>query len=705
MISVILQGVSPVMPIFVIVLLLLFSVVVSFWSYQYLSAIGPWKKWGLISLRASVLSLLILLLLNPFRTAEVEETEPARIAVYLDDSQSMGITRGDYDGLNSYRAIIGELQSQQAEGFEYDYYRFSGDITEGSEIEAFGTSTNLHNVMDHITQNESDYRASIVVSDGIFTQGRNPVYTAQRLSNPVITIPAGDTSTVKDIILADVNYNETIYTNTRHRFTADVQQMGFSGDEATVQFLLDGELIDTRDVPFSTSSESHLVEFTHEFTEPGFYDIQINIPAKGDEFTDQNNRSSFTVEVIDDKTRILSLAFEVHPDVRSVRKLLATDQQNELVSSTVIGPGRFIGDDPMLVEEDFDLVFLHGLPAPGSELLQWLNEQSFPVVYMATPGSAEQPFDSRYAEFISLRTEGTQALLDVHVEPGDNGVSHPLLEGINQATANRFPSLKAYEGQYNTSPLAEVLLTARFQANSTDIPLLIAEDTQVRRLVTINSFGWYRFEQSRNEEARNFYEQLFINISSWASTPPDRRTLTVEPVKPSFSEHEQVEMRATLINERGEPEPDGIVELYFYEGDDSDRRVFRMDPAGGGRYHSQLGSYPEGVYRLEAAAEKNNRDLGRAETRVTVRESSAELINTQRNDELLQQIAAITGGISLQHHQINNISTFLSENNLDEISENISTEFIYIFEAGWWFFVVVLLLSAEWLLRRSVSLP
>lgn len=691
------------MPIVVIAALLLLSAVISWLSYYHLTAVTFWKKWVLIALRTASLAILVLLLLNPFRTAQIEETNPPIIAIYLDNTQSTGVERGDYEGLTSFQSVIDELNSSKPGNVEYQYFLFSDEVEQGTDVQALGTSTNLHNVMDHISQNENDFRASIVVSDGIFTQGRNPVFAAQRLSNPLITIPVGDTSTVKDVLIADVEYNQTAYTNTLHHFTADIQQMGFENEETAVQFLIDGEITDSETVSFSTSG-SRLVEFTHEFTEPGFYNLEVNVPVKQDEYTDRNNTASFTIEAIDDKTHILSLAFEIHPDVRAIRELAATDQQNELVSSTYLQDNIFIGDDPRSLDQEFDLVILHGLPDPGSDILQWLNNLRLPVVYIATPASSEHAFSSDYGELISLSTEETEILLDVHPELNQDSGSHPILE-TDPVIMTRFPTLKAYRGNYSTSALSETLIRGQFQRNSTDIPLLLAEDTQVRRLVTVNAFGWYRYTQSRNEEAVSFFENLFTNIIGWASTPPDRRTLRIEPVKPVFSENETIEIRANLLNERGEPESEGIIELYFFEGENDEQRVFRMNHIERGSYRAETGSYPEGVYRVEAVAEKNNREIGLAETRVRVSQSSAELINTKRNDELLERISEVTGGLFLQDKQFGDINRFISDHNLNEASDNISTEFIYTFETGWWFFVVILLLSFEWMLRRTISLP
>jgi hypothetical protein len=85
--------------------------------------------------------------------------------------------------------------------------------------------------------------------------------------------------------------------------------------------------------------------------------------------------------VLDDKTRVLSFAFEVHPDVSSIRRLIATDQQNELISSTYLGNNRFAGGDPRELDEDPDLIVLHGLPSVHSGLFEWIYDQQVPSFF------------------------------------------------------------------------------------------------------------------------------------------------------------------------------------------------------------------------------------------------------------------------------------------------------------------------------------
>lgn len=700
------QGFSPVLPILLIVLLACASLFLSWWSYQNLHSIKPLKRYSLISLRAVSLFLLLLLLLNPFFVRENTDSERPAIAVFLDNSQSMTVERGEYNGLDSYNEILDQFQEAENSNFNYEYFLFDDEVATGEELSGNGFRTNLNFLVDYIRERETDYRASVIFSDGIITNGRNPVFAAQNLSIPLVTIPVGDTTDVQDIAITNVDYIQTVYTQTSQTFTAEIQQEGFEGEETTVQLLKDGELIETQNLSFNAQTSSQTVEFEQEFTETGFFDFEVRVPVKDDEFTDQNNTYSFTIEVLEDKTNILSLAFDVHPDVGAIRRIIGTDQQNELFSSTYLGNNRFVGQNPRDIDEQMDLIVLHGLPAIGSSLFEWIQNQQTPILYIATPNTFQNLRSDVITDLTAfyITNIGFQQI-DIQLEPFQTSVSHPILE-IPQTGLQRFPMLQTYRGNYQASSLSQTLLTASFRGTDSGIPVLIAEDASTNRHASLSAFGWYRFEQSPNPDTREFFEQLITNLVSWTSTSPDRENLTIQPIKSVFSENESVELQATLFNERGEPEPDAVIEIeVVFEDRDQESNIFRMTHRQNESYNVNIGNYPQGIYRVEATATKNNRTIGTAETRVRVSQSSAEFLNTKRDDALLNRLAEFTEGLYLQDYNMSRLNDFLEDSDIIQSQTEVSEEIVYIHYSSLWFFIILILLSAEWMLRRSVSLP
>lgn len=704
MTSLVIQGFNPVLPVVIILLVFLASLFISWWSYGYLQTIQPYKKWGLIGLRAISLSLLIFLLFNPYIIDEQTNVQNPQIAVYLDNSESLSVERGQYSGLEDYLQFIDQLGEFENENLDFRYFTFDSSVRQSSKIDLSGSLTNLHNVVEQIIDTEDQFDASIIVSDGIITQGRNPAFIAQSANKPIITVAVGDTTEVKDIALSIVDYSTTVYTNTLSDFAVSIRQQGYNSSDADVQFSIDGELIETETVQFQSETSSHRIEFSTRFDEPGFYELEFNVPPKEDEFTSRNNTARLNIEVLDDKSQILSIAFQIHPDVGSIRRLIASDSQYELTSSTQTLNNQFAGTNPLELTDSYDLIIIHGVPAPNSQISRWLSERDEPILFISTPGSFTQRDLGELREVKPLQYNTVSSLIDVTVGVPDANLSHPLLE-LETRGLNRFPVLKTFRGNFNlTSSLSQILLTAEFQSTQTDIPLLVIEDLPNRRIADVNAFGWFRYERSQNSEAVTFYESLFSNLISWASTPPDNRNLVIEPTKDNFSENEEIQLRATLVNERNEPEPNAIVEVVVFTSTD-EQRVFRMNNVRGGIYTTTIGNYPEGLYEVRGSAILNNRTLGEAETRISVSRSSIELLDTKRNDQLLRQIATLTDGIFIDSIDHDAIIAYLNQSNISKQTEETRTRFLFIYQSPIWFIIILILLSAEWLIRRSVSLP
>lgn len=708
MTSIFFQGFNPIISLLVWLPLIAICFTVAWWSYSYLDSVTPWKKWGLITLRGSVFTILALLLLNPFFVDRSVETSNPLIRVYMDNSQSMSVERGDYEGLPTYFDAIEEVMSQIDDKFDIEYHLFDAGVRDGQTPDGEGTVTNIQSVIDHQTELQDETVANMIFSDGIYTQGRNPVFSAQNLSSPIFTVPVGDTTEVQDVVISDVEFNPQSYTNTEQSFRVNINQDGFEGETATVQFLKDGELTDSEQITFPETVSNHLLLFTDRHVEPGFFTYEINIPGLEGEFTLQNNREQFSVEVLDEKTRIVSLAFEIHPDVGSIRRLIATDQQNELISTTRLSGGQSMGADLTSLDSPPDLIILHGLPSGSDPLLNWIESQvDVPVIYFMLPTAQENHRQLDGANYLTHTIEtGRTNVLDVHLLQEREPYSHPLLE-FSPQDYRRFPTLKTFRTEIRPSVLADVLYTAEFQRNETDIPLIITQSTGSRRLAGVNAHGWHRYERTANETVSSFFTQFFTDLLSWTATSPDQRNLSIDPVKSTFTETEDIEIRASLVNERQQPETDAVIEITVSSVDDNqtDSQRFVMRHTQNGEYRVNIGNLPQGNYQVSGNATKADRQIGEDQARLNISRSMVEFINTKRNDQLLQQLALRTNGIFLEDFSAEPMLEFLRENNLDEVVETETEETRYFSTSPIWFIFVILFLTGEWILRRSISLP
>lgn len=671
-----------------------------------MKSISPVKRWALILLRGIALFILVLLLFNPFLRFNETDIQKPEIAVYLDDSKSMSVTRGSYHGAESYQNIL--------ESFEFDrfsdeatisFYRFD-DIVESSdesdrepELSLEGGVTNLDEVIRHIRDQMGQSSAAILFSDGIITRGRDPAFSASQLPVPLFTVPVGDTSRIRDIAIAEIITNETGYANTQQPVDITLRQNGFPRETATVQLRKDDEVIESDQVTFTADPSSHTVSFDLVFEESGLQNYEIHVPVLDGEQTTENNYFPFSVDVLDDKTRIIHFAFNIHPDVRAIRTILQTDQSLDVETKTWLGNSFVEGDLELSGNPDYDLVLLHGSPPEGLPEVERLLS-GHPVLQFLTPNF--QPANLENAA-VPLTVNSFGDVIDIQLRVNPQQENHPVLE-LDPANFPRMPRLHTRDGSYQPPATSSVHFLANVSGSETDIPILVTEETGNIRNTLVNAFGWYKYTLSEADETRHFIRTLTTNLVSWTSTSPDRRNLQISPTKRVFQETEPVQFRATLTNESGEPEEDAVIDVVVTTENDMEH-IFTMRNRGEGNYDLSAGRLVSGEYDYQARARKGGRTIDEYQGTFNVSESTIEFVNTERNDPLLYQLAENSNGRLIQGHSPERLREELEERNLLDPVEEQRTLYRYLYENFYWFILVLLLLSGEWILRRFLALP
>jgi len=699
------QAFLPVIPVSIIIILLFISAGISWWSYNYLSQIKPVKKYGLIGLRSVSLFLLLTLLLNPLFIEESTWEEKPVVLVYLDNSESTGVERGSYKGLTDYRRITGEFDFENRDGIEFMFYQFDGDVVSSGSAnpEVSGSSTNLDNVFKHQLEQAPDAVAAIVFSDGIITQGQEPYFSAQNSTIPFYTVPVGDTAAAKDIAVSDLESLKNAYTNSTFRINSIIQQEGYSDKTVTVELLEDDAVIDTRRVTFTDALSSHEIDFELIHEEAGIRNYQIRVPSFDDELMEENNSVFFSVNVEDGKTEIWHLAYEIHPDVGAVRDIIARDQSFDVSAYTWIRSGKFLEGDPESSESEPDLLVIHGLPE-DERSIDWLLEKMdlHSSIFIVTPGSYRK-LNKMQGRFFEI--SNPQSFIGVRPELKDNEF-HPVFD-IDGVQALRLPPLQTRFGNYEISPVQQVLGMVLFQNERTDIPYLLTEETGNTRKLFLNVFNWYKYSQSNNSDIRNFTDRFFTNIVSWTSAPPGQSNLQISTLRSSYNENEEITIRAALQNESGQPETNGLIEVKIEGTESADvGNSFTMQHQENGNYRVSAGTLPAGKYQYTATARIGDRVIEDKTGAFSVSSSTRELLNTKRNDQRLRQLANITGGKFLpESSSAEAFFSDMNEKNFMQTVEKTSRDLFYLHQFYYWFFVVMITLSAEWILRRTVSLP
>ena len=706
------EGFQQSISLFWVVLLLLGAMGLSYWTYRHVEGLTPLYRRLLTTLRALSFIILLLLLLNPVIALRENITHPVRIALLLDNSQSVTVEKGDYSGTDSYESVIGQLMPGNEERFAnlvIEPYAFDSELfpLESSlDLDYEGTRTDIDQALAEFMDIMEREETIILVSDGIVTSGRDPSSIASRMPVPIFTIGIGDTARHNDIVVQRVSNNPTASLNSTLTVEASILNEGFPDQDIEVQLRRNDEVLHDTTIRSSESRSVQQVRFDLALEEEGLQQYQIHVPEIEGEWTTENNTRYFSVDVRDDRIRVLHLAYGIHPDVRNIRHFLREDQQISLESRTWISHDRYVEGDLPDRPDTLDLVILQGFPhvdLPSDEasaVSDRFGDNALMIMGMA--GQDVTRLSSLFPGLMPLQFESDHAWYETRFDLSSDQSSHAILDFELPDDLRMNPVMG---GIRHVSPNsgAHVLLHSVYRGNVTDAPLLAVRSIGDRHVSHLHGFGFYRWAQSTRDENRIFWENLLNNIVKWTAASPDEELLELSPADPVFQIGEPVLINAFLRNEAGDPETNGVIELEL-ESDNTEARRYVMSNEGGGRYQLEIDNLPEGTYHYQGSASRGDREIDNRSGQFVIGGVNREFLNTVRDNELLEQLARLSGGVFLPHDRAGELLDMLEDQlGFDERVETVSQSFA-LHRHPFWFILLIVLLTLEWSIRKYRAL-
>ncbi|AXJ00887.1 hypothetical protein CYPRO_1636 [Cyclonatronum proteinivorum] len=706
------SGFDSDLAILLLALAILFSAAAGWWTYSGNTQLPAGARWTATTLRASALFLLLLLLFNPVYEFTDEREHKQEIAVMLDNSRSVTIEKGDWQGEENFWQVVDQLGLADTSTIRFNTFGFDADLFESDpqELPLTGSVTDINRSLNSLNQASGEMDALILVTDGIFNRGLDPTRAAERLDVPVFTVAIGDTSQVRDVLVRNVIYNSTAFVNATGLIRAEVLNDGFPDRSIEVRLFRNNQLAEVQTIQTTEARSAHQVDFEVDFDEEGTERFRIEIPELEGEWTAANNSYAFTVDVQDDQLRILHLAFEVHPDVGALRQLLVTDESIQSSYMTWTGGSGFVGGSGALPAnaDTLDLIILHGFPhrqLPNSlrEKVMSLASQTN-VLFFTLPGTDLENMTAATNNLAPIRRQGNTPIgtISPSVNPAEQ--DHPIFDFQLPLNLTRGPELRGPVRNYNSAAAARDLLLTNFRNDTTGAPLLSIQQLGNYRVGMVNAWNWFRWQQSTQSEYRDFRAELKNNLIKWASTGVSEGLLEFAPSRNSFDEGEAITFRAAVVTETGLPDNEASVQVSL-SSDQIETQSFIMRSIGSGRFRLETRPLPAGTYTYEATALRGTRELDQVQGSFTVNESILELTDTIRRDELLRFIAESTGGAFVTHEQAAQIPNLLRDKGFGTFRTETFTVATRAHHSYWWFLLVILLIGCEWTIRKIYTMP
>lgn len=656
------------------------------------------KRWlgGLSVLRFLVVTILSFLLLSPFiRTRSTEAEEPI-IVVVEDESLSVRYQQTKEDSSQRSQALAQAVATLE-EQYQVDRYRFGASLSEGGASQYTAKTTDIGAAFSglydrYVNQNVG---AVVLVSDGVYNQGNNPLYAATQLDAPIYSIALGDTVQPKDLQLTRVQHNSIAYLGDKLEVRLGINAYNVAGaaSRLTIQHITPegNRIIHQEPLTFDKDDvfvkSSVLIEMNNTGVQQ--YLIQLN-PIEGEAST-LNNTQRFFVEVLDSRQQLLILAHAPHPDVTAIKSALEGNRNYEVTLAYT--------KDGIANPKAYDLAILHQLPVKANTdlaLIEQLQQANVPLWFILGSQTDLAAFNRAQSVVAISNFNGT--INEVQAALQNRFSLFKVPDGLAQAL-KRYPPLQAPFGKFGAAADAVNMLTQQIGAVQTDYPLLTFQQSiDQRTAVLLGSGIWrwrlYHYLQYNNHE---LIDDWLRKMVQFLAVKTDKRAFRVSLPKNIFNENEPVVLEAELYNAAYELVNDPDVQVNV-TNEESEVFPFTFNRSGEA-YSLDAGFLPVGSYTYSASTTFNG-EAYEANGQFSVRPVNLEARQTTANHQLLYQLAQQSGGALLHPDAISQLPSQITTR--DDVRPILHDSYTTqaIINLKWIFFLVVLLAGLEWFIRR-----
>jgi hypothetical protein len=707
----------------VVIVLVVTAVVLAVLFYRYtLPPVSRGTRVLLSMLRSLSLSLLLLLLCEPLLRTILSHVEPPAVAVLIDNSRSMSITDRSGKRSDELRAL---LRSGALRGPGNNLYFSFGTTLRETSLEALNRnlpddslfaeeeSTNMAAALDGIgkLREERNIRATVLVSDGVYTEGINPIYPAEALGVPVYTLGIGDSLEQQDVVLIRVAANTLVYAGTEAPVEVTVRSSGYGGERAEVT-LSDGRSILQRSpLALEQGTREYTIRLSYVPRGEGTQKYIVRVSPLPGELTTDNNQRVFFAKVLKSKLRVTIIAGAPSPDVSILKQTLNEDQNLSARSFTQRASGGFYeGDLTASVLDSTDCIMTIGFPSATTTpatlamVRQSVESSSMPWFFVWGQEIREQLLTG----LLPLLPFTTDAVLPavqyVFPEPLQDQATHPVLACGDPTRIDRWrklPPIFRTETDFRAKKDATVLAVSRIHNVITQDPLILFRRVNRQKTLAVTGYGLWRWRlMAQGSADTDDMLALFLSNSiRWLTTREDDRPVRIAPGKEIFFQGEPVTFSGQVYDAGAKPISDAMLTVRV-KGGDRDFDVL-LQPSGNGLYDGSLEGLPSGDYTFTGTAQADGTDVGSDRGKFVVGERNLEFQDTRMNPGLLRQIALRSGG------------TFFTPANFPGMSDVLQSQSSYAAKVvreqqerelwNWWYMLaaIIVLLGVEWFLRKK----
>ncbi|UAN00052.1 VWA domain-containing protein [Polaribacter litorisediminis] len=617
--------------------------------------------------------------MNPtIKKTEIINIKPV-LSVLVDNSKSTSYFKEDKNVIDIIKRI--EENSELKNKFEIQKFTFGNSLQAFDSLSFSDKQTNISEAIIGIKNLQKNRISPIVlISDGNQTIGSD--YEFINLESAMYPLVIGDTATYIDIKITQLNVNK--YSYLKNKFPVEVL-LNYEGDKnVTTQFSIisNGKTLFRKNVSFSSSKKSATIVANLTSLKQGLQYYTASISKIENEKNIKNNTKNFSVEVIDEQTKVLLLTSMVHPDIGAFKKSIESNKQRSVEVFKI--------DTFKNQLNDYQLVILYQPNNKFQKIISQLKQSN--RNYLVVSGAQTD------WTFLNQKELGFQKNAINQTENYGAIYNDSFLTFLQEDIGfNNYPPLKDKFGEVFMTKEHQTLVYQSSNGIETQQPLLATFDVNNQKSAILLGEGIWKWRATSFLNSNSFedFDKFIGNLVQYLASNKkrDRLVVNAETLYPANAtitisafytdKNYQFDARASLEIALTNIETKEVTSLPFSLVNKS--------------YQTAIENLISGdyTYKVSVLGQKINR-YGRFK----ITEYDIEEQFTNANVNKLQKLADKTGGRLFFKNQENELIEELLENKSYYTVQKSATTQKNLMDWQWIVFVILGLLTAEWFVRK-----
>ena len=679
----------------VIIVGILYALVL-YYRERKLKESAAWLPVALGTLRFMSIVLILFLLLGPLLKLISTENELPIVVVLEDNSYSIEAST-DGQKLEQLRSSMGKLKSRLNQEYIVDSLKFGAKVNSNDIDSIDRLSSNISAALESVSESYEDQNlgAVILISDGIYNEGKNPLYADINMNAPLFAVAVGDTTQKRDLLIKNVLHNRIVYLNDRFTIESDLQAYNAKGAKTELRLfqIQAGNRVLKESKSLNIDSDRYFESFSFSLdaNQVGNNKYVLELAPINNEISNSNNLRNIYIDVLDARQKVLLFAKSSHPDIKMIKKVIEKNKNYEVDVA--------YADKALRNPSGYDIVILHNLPSADFQIEEYLNlweREKIPEFFIMGHGVDRDKFNS-VQNVMSLSGE-TFSLNNVTPVLNSQFTTFTSSEKLKNKLQSFVP-LKAPFGEFSPTASAQVYMYQKIGSVETQYPLLAYSDINNHKQAVLAGEGIWRWALMEyfETETQEISSEILQKTIQYISQKEDKRQFRAFSNKKDYRENERILFDAQLYNDNFEliNNPDAKLTIRNEDNEEFDF-IFSKNE---NYYIIDAGRFPEGNYRFSASTEYNGKKLN-ANGRFSVQSIVKESYDLTARHDILYQISQKFGGEMVQPEQIDSLYSMIQQDQRVKTVMYQKSSSKPLLDWPKYLLAILILLGLEWFIRR-----